>query len=84
VDLVILPVGGGPTIDAAQAKAIADRLRPAWVVPMRYRTPRVGLLDTADESLELFSDVQRLTDASFDTAELPDRATPSMIVPAAP
>jgi hypothetical protein len=28
--------------------------------------------------------VQRLTDSSFDTAELPDRATPSVIVPAAP
>jgi L-ascorbate metabolism protein UlaG (beta-lactamase superfamily) len=84
VDLVILPVGGGPTIDAAQAKAIADRLRPAWVVPMHYRTPRIGFLDTADEFLELFTDVQRLTDASFDIAELPERATPSVIVPAAP
>jgi L-ascorbate metabolism protein UlaG (beta-lactamase superfamily) len=84
VDLVMLPVGGGPTIDAAQAKAIADRLQPAWVVPMHYRTPRIGFLDTADEFLELFSDVQRLTDTSFDTAELPDRATPAVIVPAAP
>lgn len=84
VDLVMLPVGGGPTIDAAQAKTIADRLQPAWVVPMHYRTPRIGFLDTADEFLELFSDVQRLTDTSFDTAELPDRATPAVIVPAAP
>ena len=48
VDLVFLPVGGGPTVDAAQARAIVDRLGPRWVVPMHYRTPRVSFLEPAD------------------------------------
>jgi L-ascorbate metabolism protein UlaG (beta-lactamase superfamily) len=36
VDLLILPVGDGPTIGADGAQAIVDRLRPRWVVPMHY------------------------------------------------
>jgi L-ascorbate metabolism protein UlaG (beta-lactamase superfamily) len=39
VDLLIIPVGDGPTIGAAQATAIVERLRPRWVVPMHFRTP---------------------------------------------
>ena len=39
VDLLFVPVGGGPTIDADQAAAIVDRPRPRWIVPMHYRTP---------------------------------------------
>ena len=39
VDLLFLPVGGGPTIGAEQAAAITHRLGPKWVVPMHYRTP---------------------------------------------
>ena len=52
VDLLIVPVGGGPTIGAEQAAAIVARLSPRWVVPMHYRTPRIGFLETADAFLE--------------------------------
>ncbi len=38
VDLLILPVGAGPTIGAEQAAEIVERLSPRWVVPMHYRT----------------------------------------------
>jgi len=84
VDLVILPVGGGPTIDAAQAKEIADRLGPKWIVPMHYRTPRIGFLETADPFLELFSDVRQMPSPSFETDELEAGDGPVVIVPAAP
>ena len=47
VDLIFLPVGAGPTIDADQAREIVDRLRPKWVVPMHYRTPKIGFLEPA-------------------------------------
>ena len=60
VDLLILPVGGGPTIGAEQAAAIVERLAPRWVVPMHYRTPRIGFLETADEFLERSPHVERL------------------------
>jgi len=86
VDLVFLPVGGGPTLDAAQARAIVDRLRPRWVVPMHYRTERIGFLEPADEFLESFTDVHRLDGPAFDTGDLPVPAAgePVAVVPAAP
>jgi L-ascorbate metabolism protein UlaG (beta-lactamase superfamily) len=84
VDLLILPVGGGPTIGADGATAIVERLAPRWVVPMHYRTPRVGFLETADAFLELSAHVERLPGAVFDTAQLPVQDAPVVVVPAAP
>jgi L-ascorbate metabolism protein UlaG (beta-lactamase superfamily) len=83
VDLLFVPVGGGATIDAAQAAAVVERLRPRWIVPMHYRTHRVDLLDPVDAFLERMANVRRLQTPAFDTAELPDDA-PLTIVPAAP
>jgi L-ascorbate metabolism protein UlaG (beta-lactamase superfamily) len=80
VDLLFLPVGGGPTIDAEQAAAIAAQLSPRWVVPMHYRTPRVGFLEPVDGFLELMDDVQRLDGTTFDT----DGLAPGVVVPASP
>jgi L-ascorbate metabolism protein UlaG (beta-lactamase superfamily) len=59
VDLLFIPVGGGPTIDAAAAAAIVRDLAPAYAVPMHYRTPAVDFLEPADAFLALFDDVQR-------------------------
>ena len=42
VDVMIVPVGGYFTIDAATAKAIADELSPKIVVPMHYKTGKCG------------------------------------------
>jgi L-ascorbate metabolism protein UlaG (beta-lactamase superfamily) len=83
VDLLFVPVGAGPTIGAEQAHAIAERLSARWIVPMHYRTPKIGFLDTADEYLALAPNVLRLEQPSFDTAELPDDR-PLAVVPAAP
>src|SRR4051794_20286602 len=84
VDLVFMPVGGGPTVDAAQAREIVDRLGPRWVVPMHYRTPRIGFLEPADAFLDTFGDaVVRADGPSFQTAELPTDG-PVAVVPAAP
>lgn len=44
VDLLFVPVGGGPTIGAAEAAAVMERLAARIVVPMHYRTERVGFL----------------------------------------
>jgi len=84
VDLLMLPVGGGPTIGAAQAQEIVDRLRPRWVVPMHYRTPRIEFLETAEEFLDGAAHVQRLEHPGFETAELPEQDGPLVVVPAAP
>ena len=44
-----------------------DRLEPKWVVPMHYRTPRIGFLEDAEEFLGLMGHVERL-----ETSRLPD------------
>ena len=82
VDLAFVPVGDGPTIGAAQAREIVDRLGPRWVVPMHYRTPRVGFLEPADAFLETCPEVVRLDTPAFETGDLPEG--PAAIVPAVP
>jgi L-ascorbate metabolism protein UlaG (beta-lactamase superfamily) len=84
VDLLIIPVGGGPTIGAEQAAAIVKRLSPRWVLPMHYRTPRIGFLETADAFLDAAEHVQRLDTAAFDTQELASAQAPLVVFPAAP
>jgi len=84
VDLLFLPVGDGPTIGADQAAAIVDRLAPKWVVPMHYRTPRIGFLETADAFLEKMPSVDRLSETGFDTDSLEADGGPRAVVPAAP
>lgn len=43
VDLVMIPVGGTYTLDAAGAKRVCEALNPKWVVPMHYRHAPCGL-----------------------------------------
>jgi L-ascorbate metabolism protein UlaG (beta-lactamase superfamily) len=84
VDLLIVPVGGGPTIGAEGARAIVERLSPRWVVPMHYRTPRIGFLETADAFLEGYPHVEKPGASVFDTDQLPARQGPLVVVPSAP
>lgn len=37
-DVVMIPVGGHYTIDAAQAKKVLEELQPAITIPMHYKT----------------------------------------------
>ena len=84
VDLIFVPVGGGPTADAAQARAIVDRLSPKWVVPMHYRTPKIGFLEPADAFIEKFDEAHRCAEPSFETADLPAAEQPVVVVPSVP
>lgn len=83
VDLIFLPIGDGPTIGAEQAASIVERLAPRWVVPMHYRTPRIGFLETADAFLERMPHVHRLEETGFDTDSL-SGDQPLVVVPAVP
>ena len=86
VDLLFVPVGGGPTIDADQAAAIVDRLRPRWIIPMHYRTPRIGFLETAEPFLARMPHVRTLQSSSLELGEHEnvEGASPLVIVPAVP
>ena len=59
VDVLLIPVGGHYTIDAKQAKAIVEQVKPRIVIPMHYRTGNKGFDVIADVSdfLELCDDV---------------------------
>ncbi len=84
VDLLFLPVGDGPTIGGEAAARIVEELSPKWVVPMHYRTPKIGFLETEEEFLGAMGGGERLSLPAFETADLgtPDR--PVAVVPAAP
>ena len=84
VDLLIVPVGSGPTAGPEQARAIVERLSPRWVIPMHYRTPRIGFLDTADAFLDSMDHVEHMPEPVFETAELPAKDGPLVVVPAVP
>jgi L-ascorbate metabolism protein UlaG (beta-lactamase superfamily) len=83
VDLLFLPVGAGPTIGPEQAALIIERLSPRWVVPMHYRTPKIGFLDPVDPFLERMPHVKRVEEPAFDTGSLTGEP-PLVVVPAVP
>ncbi len=51
VDVLIVPVGGGPSLDATTAAEVVGQIEPSIVIPMQYRTDR-GDFDR--DSLEPF------------------------------
>jgi L-ascorbate metabolism protein UlaG (beta-lactamase superfamily) len=61
VDVLFLPIGGGPTVGGESAAAIVRALRPRLVVPMHYRTDAVDFLEPPDPFLAaLGARVERL------------------------
>jgi L-ascorbate metabolism protein UlaG (beta-lactamase superfamily) len=84
IDMLILPVGAGPTIGAQAAVRIVTELDPRWVVPMHYRTERVGFLEPIDAFAEAIGDAHQFPGPVFETSELPANEGPLLVVPAAP
>jgi L-ascorbate metabolism protein UlaG (beta-lactamase superfamily) len=84
LDLLFLPVGGGPTIGGVEAAELARLLNPTWVVPMHYRTPRIGFLEPEEEFVDVMGEAVRLDATGFDTDELRRAEGPLAVVPASP
>lgn len=74
VDVLLIPVGGHYTIDAAQAGAVCEVLAPRIIVPMHFRNrgwdnpdyPVTGV----DVFLESKTDVVRLAESEFEPLKL--------------
>jgi L-ascorbate metabolism protein UlaG (beta-lactamase superfamily) len=86
VDVLFLPVGGGPTVGGEDAAAIVRALRPRLVVPMHYRTEAVNFLDPPDAFLDaLGARIERLSENEFDVADVLGSAdAPTVALPAIP
>jgi L-ascorbate metabolism protein UlaG (beta-lactamase superfamily) len=84
IDVLFVPVGGGPTIDPGQAVAVTRELGARWIVPMHYRTPAFDLVGPVEPFLDAFDDVQHLDgpEAVIDAADRPER--PRVVVPRPP
>ncbi len=68
LDALMIPVGGYYTIDAAQAKALADRIGAGVTIPMHYRGEGFGLAEigTVEDFTRLCGDVERLDGSVFE------------------
>jgi L-ascorbate metabolism protein UlaG (beta-lactamase superfamily) len=68
------------------AAEIAGALDPAWVVPMHYRTPRIGFFESEEEFVAAMAPrVERMDGPGFDTETLGSRGDgPVAVIPAAP
>jgi L-ascorbate metabolism protein UlaG (beta-lactamase superfamily) len=86
VDVLFVPVGGGPTVGGEQAARVVRELAPRLVVPMHYRTEAVNFLEPPDAFLDaLGARVERL-DGSEAEAEplLGTREEPAVALFAVP
>ena len=74
VDLLLTPVGGRATIDAAEATELMAKLKPAVVVPMHFKTEKSALrFAEVDEFLAGKTNFRKLDSSEFEVkkSELP-------------
>ena len=74
LDVLMTPVGGFFTIDAAAATQIVEKLQPRVVIPMHYSTEKCAYpISGVDEFLKGKADVKRMdaTEAEFSKSGLP-------------
>lgn len=77
VDVLLLPVGGFYTIDAAQATQVMNQLKPKIVIPMHFKTDRTANLPIAgvEEFLQGKPKVQRVQGNELSISSLPAETT---------
>jgi L-ascorbate metabolism protein UlaG (beta-lactamase superfamily) len=81
-NVLLVPVGGGCTIDASEAAEVVSQLEPKLVVPMHYGTPNVQL-----DSVERFcremavSETAPVPRLSITRSSLPDETQVVLLTP---
>jgi L-ascorbate metabolism protein UlaG (beta-lactamase superfamily) len=80
IDLLFIPIGGGPTIGGTVAAEIVRELRPRLVVPMHYRTDAVNFLEPPDEFLGAVD----LPVASMPSSQIEADGLEGVVLPALP
>jgi hypothetical protein len=81
VDVLLVPVGDGPTIGAEQAATIAAQVAARLVVPHHYRTAYIDWLEPVDAMVERFERVHRAETPVVDLDALEDGDGPLLVLP---
>ena len=83
VDVLLIPVGGTYTIDAAGADAVISQLKPRIVVPMHYKLAGMELpIAGIEKFLEGKSNIRRETELNVTADSLPDEQEIVVLSPA--
>jgi L-ascorbate metabolism protein UlaG (beta-lactamase superfamily) len=86
VDVLFIPVGGGPTLGGESAAAVVRDIAPRLVIPMHYRTPLVNFLESPHEFLAALG--ARVEHVGTDEQELEEvlgtREAPTVLMLAPP
>jgi len=81
VDVLLIPVGGYFTIDAAEATHVMQSLGPRITIPMHYKTPRVDFpIAPVDDFLAGKPNVRRPGGSELEMTAASLRAQPEIVV----
>ena len=85
VEVLFVPVGGGPTIGGADAAELTHDLGPRVAIPMHYGSEAVDFLDPPDAFLDsLDARVERRDASEAELGELLDAAEETVVLLLAP
>ena len=76
VDILFIPVGGYFTIDSKEATRVAEQIRPKVLIPMHFKTEKVGFpITPVEDFLKGKSNPKRpgTSEVSFDKSTLPQQ-----------
>ncbi len=76
VDILLIPVGGYFTIDAEEATRVVDQVKPKVVIPMHFKTEKVGFpIAPVDDFIKGKPALKRsgTSEVTFDKASLPQK-----------
>ena len=85
VDILLVPVGGFFTIDAAVASQVCDQLKPRVIIPMHFKNDKCTYpISSVDEFLQGKKNVSRLdtSEVEFKSGELPTNTQIIVLKPA--
>jgi L-ascorbate metabolism protein UlaG (beta-lactamase superfamily) len=81
IDVLLLPVGGTFTVDATAAHVVADQLAARVIIPMHYKTDKLGFdIDGVDAFTQGEQNVKQIGRAEIDISPGTLPATPEIWV----
>lgn len=74
VDVLLVPVGGYYTINAAEAKEVVEQLNPGYVVPMHYKTRYLNLpIAPVEDFLKFYPEYKKETALEVQAGKIPEK-----------